>query len=71
MFLIKFLEWPDGNWSEVNYESEANDGELLESDLATTVYGVSKNLLDHELELFASKINLFIEMALKLVHGDN
>jgi len=71
MFLTKFLEWPDGAWPPASYESEANDGEFLESDLATTAYRVSKSLLDHELELLASKINLFIEMALKLVDDEN
>ena len=68
---LEFLP-PEIAWSEVNYESEANDGVFSESDLGTMVHCVrSKSLLNHELELLASKIILFVQMASELVDEDN
>jgi len=67
MFLVEFLRRSKRTWPEANYKGEANDGDLLESHLATTEQRVVESLLDHELELFAAKICLFIQMPLEFV----
>ena len=69
LFLVKFFTRPKRTWSKADYESESDDSEFLKSDLATVECRVVKGLFDHELELFVTKINLLVKMALEFVDG--
>jgi hypothetical protein len=71
VFFVQFLRRAHGTWSEANDKGQADDSQFLEGDFATVEYRISQSLLNHKLELLASKINLLEQMALEIVDGDN
>ena len=71
LFFVHLLGWPERTWSETDDESQSEDGQSLEGDLAPTNFRVIEGLFNYELKLFTAEINLFVEVALEFIDRDD